>query len=490
MNNIIEKIKKQINYENITKLVLIFILLQPLFDILSFLSIRNIIPIKISTYLKPFFVFGIAFLIYIADKRQRKKWTILYIAFIVLIIGHMLLMLNIEVELSIILHEMRFLFNIAYMLVLYMIFDYLYNKNEDKKKFIKKLRKTLILTLYIYCITIIVAILTGTSAKTYEYSDALKKGYKGWLDSGQIFGHALSMCLPIVLFYALNNTMDNKVKKYLTKALIILPSIVLSLIGTKATLYILIANIIVYIILEIYFIIKDKKDHKESLTNCLIVFIIFIAIILLFPKLPAIMNQKLQNEVDENQLLVDNKEKDLWCKGYIDEINKENKENNENNENNEKKRYEEYHLHAINKINEKFKNGSLVFSENRKKQFIYNYNKFLVSDIKYKIFGLGYLNQPLDLTIERDILMALFGFGIMGFVVMLGTPIIIWLKSIFNILKNIRNIKFSTLMLFLSLSIFFCISFIAGYTFIYTNFSIFLVIVIQILKARIDNKYE
>lgn len=53
MENIKNKIKTIINVKVITKLVLFFIILQPIFDILSFLNIRGYIPVGISTIIKP-----------------------------------------------------------------------------------------------------------------------------------------------------------------------------------------------------------------------------------------------------------------------------------------------------------------------------------------------------------------------------------------------------------------------------------------------------
>ena len=70
----------------ITNLMLIFIILQPLFDILSYLNIRNIIPLGISTYLKPLFAVILAIYIFFNNNMHRKFWIIYACAFIVLII--------------------------------------------------------------------------------------------------------------------------------------------------------------------------------------------------------------------------------------------------------------------------------------------------------------------------------------------------------------------------------------------------------------------
>ena len=70
--------------------------------------------------------------------------------------------------------------------------------------------------------------------------------------------------------------------------------------------------------------------------------------------------------------------------------------------------------------------------------------------------------------------MSIFNFGILGFLIIFALPILLWLKSTYLILKNIKRLNFETLVLYEGFSIFFCISYLAGYTFIYTNFSIFL----------------
>ena len=140
-------------------------------------------------------------------------------------------------------------------------------------------------------------------------------------------------------------------------------------------------------------------------------------------------------------------------------------------------------------LEKKYANGELHPSDMRAKQLVYNLNKYKLSSIQYKLFGLGYLNQPETLSIERDIFMIIFSFGIIGFLIVLLKPILIWFKSFLKILNNIKNVELDTLYLFEGFSIFFCISIYAGYTFIYTNFSIFLAIIIILLKDSFT-KYQ
>lgn len=64
--------KKLFKIENITKIVLIYVLLQPILDILSYLNVHGYIP-GISTIFKPVFVFGIGCYVFFKDKKVEKS---------------------------------------------------------------------------------------------------------------------------------------------------------------------------------------------------------------------------------------------------------------------------------------------------------------------------------------------------------------------------------------------------------------------------------
>ena len=481
----VEKIKNKINNKNIVNIMLIFLLLQPLFDILSFLDIRNLIPIGISTYVKPIVVFGIGVIIYLIDKDERKKWTILYVLYGILTIGHLIILNRISTDFSIILHELRFMINIGYMLVLYIIFDYMYFKSENKEEFIVRLKKTLVATFIIYCVTILIAIITGTSGKTYEYSDAYKLGFKGWLDSGQIFGHALSICLPFIIYYLLSYKTENKKIQIILKLCILMPIIILCLIGTKVTLFMCVIIVLSYLVLSTFFAIKNKE--KSSIINIVFSIIILAGIFLLYTKTPTYYNMGLQGAVDTAYKNMDASSIN-WEEQYSELKVEEIPEGSEKFD--ARTEYNHYNIYATQKLKEKYVDGSLLPSDIRAKQMIYNFSKYKVADVEYKIFGLGYLNQPMDLAIEKDILMSLFSFGILGFLTMFIVPIALWIRAVYLMLRNIKKLDLETLLLFEGFSSFFFISFYAGYTFIYTNFSIFLVAIMYLLIHKLSKLKE
>lgn len=148
--------------------------------------------------------------------------------------------------------------------------------------------------------------------------------------------------------------------------------------------------------------------------------------------------------------------------------------------------YYEWDSKATSILEKKYIDGSVHPSDNRAKQLVYNWQKFKLASPKYKLFGLGYLNQPGELQIERDLFMVIFSLGILGTLTILVYPISKFLKAGIRILRNWKTVSPETLYLFEGFGIFFCISVYAGYTFIYTNFSIFLVALITAVRWNID----
>lgn len=407
------KIKELFNIKFLTQAVLVFIFLQPIFDILSFLDIRGIIPFGVSTYLKPLFIFGIGLIIYFISKKQRKKWTITYVAYGILVIVHTILLHNLDVSNSVILHEIRFMLNLAYMIIMYMIFNYLYSENENKEEFINRLKKTLVCTFIFYCLTIIISMITGTSGKTYEYSDALKDGFKGWLDSGQIFGHALSIVLPFMLFYLMNLKIENKYVKWCVRLSTVLPVIVLYFIGTKVTYFICVLILVSHVILDFIYWIKEK--NKTNMVSCIMFLIILIVFVGTYKKSPVYTNIQINNSVLSESVSEETIKKEVERKDLKDMKESMNSIQSQPDKKAQKKyktinEYYNWDIEATKILEQKYVNGEVHPNDNRKKQLVYNYNKFMLADMKYKLFGVGYLNQPGSLAIERDIFMVTFGF--------------------------------------------------------------------------------
>ena len=461
------------------KLLLIFIILQPIFDILSFLSIREIIPFNISTYIKPLFVFGLATYSLFFLNKKRKAWYLYIAGYVLFMIGHFLILNRLLIPISTILHEYRFIINIAYMIALFITFYSVYNNCYDKEELLRKLKKTIIITFCLYGLLLLISVLSGTSALTYEYSDKNKKGFKGWFDSGQIFGHALSISFPVLLYTILKPT-----RKWFEKIIpLVLILVTVSLIGTKVPYYIIFITLVIYFILTL-FLRFVNKEHKFNLFNIFLLLISILIMLFTYDYTPVKYNTELNNTVVNIPIDSYNK----------DDINgSKNSKNLSNliNQNKGKKdssaleKYYEWNVSASAYLDELYTTGKLHPSNMRAKQFFYSYQKYSLADFEYKLLGIGYLNQEDGLSIESDFFMSIFCFGILGFILFLIIPLIQFIKSTIFIFRNLKKIDLEFYALYIGLGIFFCISMYAGYTFIYTNFSIFLAALIIMIKSKI-----
>ena len=466
--------------QKILKIILIFVLLQPILDILSRMAILGYIP-NISTYVKPLFVFGFSGYLLFCYSPIKKRWLIYIGLFILLAICHLFLLAGLLVDTSTILHELRFMINIAYMIALFIgLFTFWYHTDDnDKEEVFRKIKNTLFYTFMLYFSLYLVSVLTGTSGMTYEYSDKYKLGYKGWNDSGQILGHAFSVLFPIVLY----GILKPKNRKIIRTIFMILALVVVSLLGTKVPYFITIMVLILYLII-VLFIKFFNKEFERNWFNICLVFLSIIVLVLTYKYTPVAYN----TDINDKNAMIELSKYDLNSisgkkkkKSYKEVVEKHKGYNIS-----DFKQYYIWTQDASSYLESLFYAGKVHPSNTRGKQFFYSYKLFSLADYRYKLFGVGYLNQDALLAIESDFFMAIFDFGILGFLLFLFIPIKEFIKALMFIVKNLKRVDLETYMLFMGLGIFFCISIYAGYTYIYTNFSIFLVLLIVMLKLKID----
>ena len=459
------------------KIFLIFILLQPVFDILSRGAILGYIP-NISKYVKPIFVFGLTGYLLLFHSMKKKRWYAYTFLYIILCIGHTYLLYEILVDKSVILHEFRFLINIAYMIAMYISFDTLYYYSSNKEEMYRMIKKTIYHTFILYFAFYLIAIVTNTSGMTYEISDKAKLGYKGWYDSGQILGHAYSMMLPLLMYV----TLDPKRSKIKRVLIIILFLISISFLGTKVPYYITLIVLTLYLFITI-FIKLFNKAHKPNYFNIAFIFIMIIGMLATYKYTPVKYNTDLNHKVASTAISAYNLNKEA-CYEEVDETILKAMHPGK-----DITHLLEYNIcanKASDYLNSLFENAKLHPSDTRAKQLSYATYKYNESSIKYKIFGLGFLNQNTSLAIETDFNMAIFSFGILGFLLFLIIPIKEFIATTIYIFKNIKIIDFETYMLYMGLGTFFCISIFVGATYIYTNFSLFLILLITMIKIKRD----
>lgn len=451
------------------KLLCLFIIAQPVFDILSQMHTRGYLPFGISTYVKPLFAGCLNIALVVLYRKQFWRCAIPYSLFLVFTAIHLLLMKNLLIDLPMILHEARFLINLLYMLILYHDFRILYAEAADKDTFITKLAKSATVCFVLYLLLYLLAVITGTSGMTYEYADATKLGFKGWYHSGQIFGHALCVCLPFLVYLALNNTLKKPWLRLLCKLSVAIPVLVLCLIGTKVSFYIPIIVLGAQVVLELFFAFKEKD--RSHIFNALICAVCVAACLWAYPVSAVYHNTRI------NDLTLADKYTEEELEAFIAQEREKHLSKNLGDRS--------WTEQALSVLEEKYRSEELHPSEMRNRQLHFNSVKYDEAPLVYKVFGIGYLNQQ-DMAIERDILCALFCFGLFGFVLFLFRPILLWLQAAFAILKRLLKTDMATLCLFEGLSMFFFISWYAGATFIHTQFSIFLVVILCLLTHKVQ----
>ena len=515
-------------HSTIFNITCIFILLQPIFDLLSFLQNEGYLSIGISTFAKPLIIGLINIALLLVYKKQIWRCAITYGGYLILMVVHSLLLRGMLIEFSVILHEIRFMINILYLLICYHDLRILYEEAPKKEAFFSKLKKALIAAFAIYIFLYLLSVVTGTAGMTYGHSDHLKQGFKGWMHSGQIFGHTLCVCLPIIICTLLNAKFKRPVLRVICKLSVILPILVLCLIGTKVSYYIAIIVLAAQVALELFYAIKDKK--ASNLINSVICVVLVAACILAYPITPVKTNTDINNSVLSakpdsstiSQLMQEeNNKHNLQSSSSLDSTssvtssqpvnsvssnvqsssntatssepednatssdNTSSNSNNINNKLNEAEKNAKWTANALSVIEQKYVSGELHPSDMRNRQLYFNWEKFKQADFKYKLFGIGYVMHG-DMAIERDVLCMLFCFGIFGFILVLLRPIALWVKSLLAILKRPLKVKMAELCLFEGFSMFFFISWYAGATFIYTNFSVFLAILMCLLTHKIN----
>lgn len=496
MANIVKKTTKtnNNNKEIFKKLLFIFILLQPVLDVLSNLYNNNYYSFNFVTYLKPLFVFGMFVYLFVFVKYKEKlKQFLYYLLLGIFILCHAFLLYYICIEPSVIFHELRIMINITYFITLAIIFITLIDVVSDKKKFYDEFRKVLILTICIYVFLYLLAVISGTSWKTYEFADAYKLGFRGWYFNGQIFGHVLCITLPLLIHWILNS----KIKLYLKIIILILTTLPLFMIGTKVTFFIPIIVFILNILINLGYKIIHRK-YKLNYIEIGFSLLVILSAIISFKYLPVYHNMYLNAEVKNEEIKEEN------VKELADKVNnkktakkdQEDKENNENISKMDAKRstadivYEEWTLNSIIKLNELYAKGVLHSAETRTRQLYFNAYLFNNASWPFKILGIGYINQPYQLSLERDIIMPFFSFGIIGFILFTGLIWFVLVKIIIFAIRNWKKIDIETILFVEALCMFICISYEAGYTFIYTQFSMTLAIIMGLTLTKLQLNKE
>ncbi|WP_394218218.1 O-antigen ligase family protein [Halobacillus trueperi] len=467
--------------ELLEKLLLYFIVLQPILDILTYFSLRALdTSLTIGIVVRVLFMGLALWFIFFGNSSKLKKYVIWYLLAIGLVFGIGLVynffakpIFNPFLELQFIAKTVYFHVMLGSYLLLFTSID----KVSEKRMQILKYTS---IAMLIISISMFIAILTGTSSETYEWN---KFGMKGWFHSGNELGSIVAVCFPLVYLYALLK-MEEAKKIYYFIPVVLLASVAI-LIGTKVGYFaVLLAAVIVFVTYVIYWFIQKRKKVQDPLLRLRLIFsfVFLIALLAVTPFSPTFTNVS-------------------GDMGAIEEQQKEQQENNQEDSENEFGSEDPSAEEEPSKEEETQLMDSpilVIILSARNLYFTEMYNYYVDADPVQKMLGMGYAGNyesPEDRKlIEMDFFDLFFSYGILGIILILLpflTIIGLFLKLLFQTPGTLLHPL--NMLILLSIGFGTGIAFLAGHVLYAPAVSIYLAIsivllIINMLKMNKDVK--
>ena len=463
------KTKKKINLENLSEnLLVIFLILCPIFDIVSFVF-RNTFNTSISpsTILRPIIPLIVLLDIFVKSKKKLRIFLVV-LAYGIYALIHLLLFntANTGFSYSNVVHEMQYVMNYTFMIIILFIYIYVF---KDKEK--SKLQRAVISSVSIYIASIILSIITNTSSTTYIEGT----GLKGWFESGNSISAVLTLSIFVLL-----STNDKNYRKIIIGEIIILGIFLCMVIGTRVGLFGFIVALVSFVFAEIVGkLISNDKINKKFVASGIIAILAVVLIVAVVGS-NTLERRKHLKEI-EGDIVDTSTNSEAHITGSLLEIKQ--KIDNRQIEDTYMNEAQKKSLLELYDIANKW---DISNNDQRMQQLIYNAllvknqaNPLLI------IFGNGYMNQYRELVMEMDIPAFLFNFGIIGFLLYFGPFLAIFIYGIYFGIRKIRHIDREYIMYVLGIGLAFAISVFSGYVFFNMSTSTMIAVICALLINKI-----
>ncbi|PGW42052.1 O-antigen ligase family protein [Bacillus thuringiensis] len=475
--------------------LLFFIILQPVLDLLTSLSITLLKSNATVGILVRFLIMavgGIYILIQAKEKENRKFLIYLILLAGVLGIGFIN---NKLVKNPIVLgEEVKFVAKALYIYI--MLGSYILALKSLKKtvNISDKVRNSIVYSTLIINAIMVISISTSTDFGSYEW---MKVGSRGWFYAGNELGSILAIIFPIVVLYSIQKTKSVKHVLYWIPSLLMIYSLIQ--VGTKVGMGSIGATLAAAIgIIFLQLLFDRKNPNKKSLAlNAVIAIVLLAGVVGTFKQTPLAQNMGIHNNylTEQNVAQQGQKEQEIKEKLKKEQELKAKEENHHKVEKPEEKaKIEEEVKKELEKEQKKENQENLIFSgrqvyEERHKQF------FKEAPMTQKLLGMGYAGnfkyneqkQPDPKLIEMDFHDWFYDFGIIGFVLLMipfayyGLRILLAFITRF---KEIFNIKYG--MIAASLLLALGIAYIAGHILTAPGVGIYFVVVLAYLIVDLE----
>ncbi|EJS09917.1 MULTISPECIES: O-antigen ligase family protein [Bacillus] len=468
--------------------LLFFIILQPVLDLLTSLSIvllKSNATVGILVRFLIMAVGGIYILIQAKEKENRKFLIYLILLAVVLGIGFIN---NKLVKNPIVLgEEVKFVAKALYIYI--MLGSYILALKSLKKKvnISDKVRNSIVYSTLIINAIMVISISTSTDFGSYQW---MKVGSRGWFYAGNELGSILAIIFPIVVLYSIQKTKSVKHVLYWIPSLLMIYSLIQ--VGTKVgmgSIGATLAAVIGIIVLQLLF--DRRNPNKMSLVlNGLIAIVLLAGVVGTFKMTPLAQNMGIHNNYLSEQNVAQQGQKEKEIKEKIKKEEKQHKVEKPE----EKAKVEAEVKKELEKEQKKENQENLIFSgrqvyEERHKQF------FKEAPTSQKLFGMGYAGnfkyneqkEPDPKLIEMDFHDWFYDFGIIGFALMM-IPFIYYgvriLLAFVTRFKEIFNVKYG--MITASLVLALGIAYIAGHILTAPGVGIYFVVVLACLIVDLE----
>ena len=430
-----------------TNIFYIFLLIQPILDLLTSLMTRFIdFPMTIGMAIRGLFLVMMVIYLLFMSKSTHKKKSIIYFG-ILCIFSVMYFITKSDIfKVNFLKTEIIYLFKYMYFpitaLCLINVFDEL--KLEKEKVF-----KVCVFEAVLYSALIILPEVTNTAFSSYIGNN---KGTVGWFYAANEIGAIMVALFPF-LYYLLFQR-EGIIK---TSIIFIIVILAMTLLGTKTSF---LGMLITEVIYALYFLFNYKKNRAYGLKWSIIIIVISFGLI---PNIPAVKN--LQNAISESS--------------HIKEEYQEKKDK-------EKDYDKKYNINSPGA-----KRLIMVVLSSRDKYFFDTLEIYENSSSSDKLFGIGFINRneindkKIEKLIEIDPLDILFHYGIIGFIIYFSPLIYVAYRTIKSIFKNKFRLSFFKLTNIYVIGIITLISMIAGHVYSAPAVSIYVSFAMAMLESAL-----
>ena len=475
--------------------LLFFIILQPVLDLLTSLSITLLKSSATVGILVRFLIMavgGIYILIQAKEKGNRK--FLIYLILLAGVLGVGFINNKLVKDPIVLSEEVKFVAKALYIYIMLGSYILALKSLKMKVNISDKVRNSIVYATLIINAIMVISISTSTDFGSYEW---MKVGSRGWFYAGNELGSILAIIFPIVVLYSIQKTKSVKHVLYWIPSLLMIYSLIQ--VGTKVgmgSIGVTLAAAIGIIVLQLLF--DRKNPNKKSLAlNAVIAIILLAGVVGTFKQTPLAQNMGIHNNylTEQNVAQQDQKEQEIKEKLKKEQELKEKEEKHHKVEKPEEKAKIEVEVKKeLEKEQKKENQENLIFSgrqvyEERHKQF------FKEAPMSQKLLGMGYAGnfkyneqkQPDPKLIEMDFHDWFYDFGIIGFVLLMipfiyyGLRILLAFATRF---KDIFNIKYG--MISASLLLALGIAYIAGHILTAPGVGIYFVVVLAYLIVDLE----